>query len=170
MFYRCAAGKLGFGGVQIHGGKDNVLDNNLFADCRWAVSFSPWPESHWRNFTKGPRSSPDIDTALYSQRYPAMTRLDTDLNVNWLCRNLILDCGAFLHRNQGGARPFDNLIMTNNPGFAAPAHGEFSMKKLPPDLHSVDFYLLPFQHMGLYRDEYRRRLPGEWIGKLRAED
>ena len=33
IFYRASSGKAGFGGVQIHGGKDNIFDNNLFVDC-----------------------------------------------------------------------------------------------------------------------------------------
>lgn len=45
VFYRCAGGR--FGGVQIHGGKDNFVDNNLFIDCKAAVSFSPWGQTRW---------------------------------------------------------------------------------------------------------------------------
>jgi len=169
VFYRCAAGKLGFGGVQIHGGKDNVLDHNVFADCRWAVSFSPWSETHWKGFTQSPRHSPEIDPALFTARYPAMERLDTDLNVNWLCRNVAYDCGAFLHRNGGGARAFDNLVTTNNPGFADPGRGDFAMKKAAAALTAIDFTPLPFAEMGLYRDKYRRRLPQQLNRALRGE-
>jgi len=169
VFYRCAAGKLGFGGVQIHGGKDNVLDNNVFADCRWAVSFSPWPAAYWKSFTQSPRNSAEIDPALYTARYPAMARLDTDLNVNWLCRNVVFDCGAFLHRNGGGARLFDNLVTTNNPGFADPARGDFSMKHAAAGLTEAGIAPLPFAEMGLYRDDYRRKLPEQLIRELRGE-
>ena len=169
VFYRCAAGKVGFGGVQIHGGKDNVLDNNVFADCRWAISFGPWPAAHWAGFTKGPRNSPAIDPALYTARYPAMARLDTDLNVNWLCRNVALNCGAFLHRNRGGARAFDNLIVTNNPGFADPARGDFSMNSPSPALARAGFAPWPFAQIGLCRDAYRRELPTRLIRDMRSE-
>jgi hypothetical protein len=44
VFERCSAGKLGFGGVQIHGGKDNVVENNLFIECAAMVSCSPWDD------------------------------------------------------------------------------------------------------------------------------
>jgi len=30
-----------FGAIQIHGGKDNQVENNLFVDCNAAISFSP---------------------------------------------------------------------------------------------------------------------------------
>lgn len=169
VFFRCASGKLGFGGVQIHGGKDNVLDNNVFADCRWAVSFSPWAEAHWREFTKGPRASPEIDPALYAARYPAIRRLDEALNVNWLSRNLVFNCGAFLHRNARGARISDNLVTTNNPGFRDPARGDFSLGTLPAALRAIGFVQVPFGEIGLYRDGHRRELPVEAIRAMRAE-
>ncbi|MBP9902795.1 MAG: right-handed parallel beta-helix repeat-containing protein, partial [Verrucomicrobia bacterium] len=169
IFYRCASGKLGFGGVQIHGGKDNVLDNNLFADCRWAVSFSPWSEAHWNSFITAPRHAPEIDPARFSARYPAMARLDQDINVNWLYRNVVFDCRAFLHRNGGGVRAFDNLTTTNNPGFADPARGDFSMKQPSADLAEIGFAPLPFAEMGLYSDPYRRRLPEKLIRAQREE-
>ena len=46
VFYRCSHG--GFGGVQMNGGRDNIVDNNLFVDCKYAVSFSPWPRERWQ--------------------------------------------------------------------------------------------------------------------------
>jgi len=169
IFYRCGAGRLGFGAVQIHGGKDNVLEENLFADCRWAVSFSPWSADHWREFTQAPRHSSEIDPALYSARYPEMARMDQDLNVNWLRRNLVLDCGAFLHRNGGGARCEQNLEPAKDSGFAVPANGDFFSPKTARALRALGFKPLPASSIGLYRDAYRRELPKRLIEQLRAE-
>ncbi|MDO4558416.1 MAG: right-handed parallel beta-helix repeat-containing protein, partial [Planctomycetia bacterium] len=42
---RC--GSVRFGGVQIHGGKENLIERNLFIDCHAAVSFSRWGEARW---------------------------------------------------------------------------------------------------------------------------
>jgi len=42
LFERCGAVK--FGGVQIHGGKENLIDGNVFLDCFAGVSFSRWSE------------------------------------------------------------------------------------------------------------------------------
>ncbi|HJN17647.1 MAG TPA: right-handed parallel beta-helix repeat-containing protein, partial [Armatimonadota bacterium] len=52
VFYRCST-KL-FGGVQIHGGKENYVENNLFADCRYAVSFSGWGPDRWHSVLNNP--------------------------------------------------------------------------------------------------------------------
>lgn len=45
LFERCGA--VIFGGVQIHGGKDNLVDGNLFLDCFAGVSFSRWGDKRW---------------------------------------------------------------------------------------------------------------------------
>ncbi len=169
VFFRCGAGKLGFGGVQIHGGKDNIIDGNLFADCRWAVSFSPWGSARWKEFIRGPRQSPAINPALYAVRYPAFAQLDNEPDRNWLWRNTVFDCGAFLHRNGGGARGFDNLVTTNNPGFADAARGDFSLKKSARQVKQADLTRIPFAEIGLYRDAWRRGVPIREIQALRRE-
>lgn len=76
---------------------------------------------------------------------------------------------GFLHRNGRGARSFDNLITTNNPGFADPARGDFSMKKSAAGLAELGFAPLPFAGMGPYRDDHRRQLPEQLIRALRGE-
>mgnify|MGYP000293662063 CR=1 FL=1 len=69
VFYRSAGGR--FGGVQIHGGKDNVVDNNLFVDCKYALSFSPWGNARWlerlaRDSTKAAVSRGGVDITAES--------------------------------------------------------------------------------------------------------
>lgn len=45
VFERVSAG--GFGAVQIHGGQHNIIDNNVFTECRYGVSFTPWDEGRF---------------------------------------------------------------------------------------------------------------------------
>ena len=52
IFERCGA--VQFGGVQIHGGQENVVDNNLFVDCFAGVSFSRWGENCSREYPSIP--------------------------------------------------------------------------------------------------------------------
>jgi hypothetical protein len=68
VFYRAASGAQGFGGVQIHGGKDNILDNNLFVDCAVAVSFSPWDQKRWSEFAAKSMADRGIDPTAIDLR------------------------------------------------------------------------------------------------------
>ena len=169
IFYRCGAGKLGFGGVQIHGGKDNLLDANVFAECPWAVSFSPWGGAHWTNFTRAPRQSAEINPALYATRYPEWSRFDMDLNANFLWRNLVLNCGPMLHRNQGGARLYGNLVVSNELRFASHGGAYFIPGSKSTSRSPALFGPDEFGQIGLYRDAWRRELPEALNRRLRAE-
>jgi hypothetical protein len=168
IFRRCAAGRLGFGGVQIHGGKDNILDNNLFVDCATAVSFSPWGEGTWRERSAGALDSKAIDRGLYLSRYPDLARLSEDLNVNHLWRNLVVGCGEFLRRNGGGARLLGNRVSSESAAFPEAARGAFDFGSAGPLLESAGFRPIPFGEIGLYRDGFRRELPDQLIGELRS--
>jgi hypothetical protein len=150
-FWHASSGKHGFGGVQIHGGKDNVIESNLFADCDSAISFSAWRSAQrWGEWIA--KYTNRVDMALYTSRYPAMARLFEDLDINYVRGNLVAHCGKFLHR--GNAATNDNAIVTN----AAP------LAKL---LARPDAPKIPFDRIGLRRDEFRRRLPGREIRTLR---
>jgi hypothetical protein len=169
IFRHCAAGKLGFGGVQIHGGKENIVDNNLFVDCAMAVSFSPWGEAHWRNVTQNALDSKEIDPALYLARYPALARLNEELNVNHLWRNLVVDCGVFLWRNGGGARPVDNTVLTNNAALADSLRQALQTGGRAEALDDGVVPRIPFGEIGLYPDSWRKELPTALVQRMRAE-
>lgn len=153
IFQHCAAGKLGFGGVQIHGGKDNILDNNVFLNCASAVSFSPWPESRWRELTRDALVAPQIDRELYLRQYPELARMDVGINVNQLWRNLMVDCRESLRRNGGGARSLMDTQVSALEGDPRKLNW-----KLAP-WNSAGFRPLPLSEIGLYTDRFRATLP-----------
>ncbi len=97
LFERCGA--VQFGGVQIHGGKENAVDNNLFVDCFAGLSFSRWGENRWREGIAKFRQ--DAGAAPYAQRYPDLARLADEADVNWVTRNLFVRCGTVLLRDGG---------------------------------------------------------------------
>lgn len=154
-FDRCAAGKLGFGAIQIHGGKDNIIDANAFSNCRWVISFSSWGQGQWLEFIKPRRQSAEIDSALYRTRYESWDRQEGPANVNWIWRNTSAECGAFLHRNSKDARVFGNV--EHAPNMGTPRPGRFDPLRLPTE------------HAGLYEDRFRRGLPLELRQSLREE-
>ena len=143
VFERCSAGKLGFGGVQIHGGKDNVIENNLFVDCAAMVSCSPWDEKRWRDYVGKALDSGEIDRALYLQRYPALSDLAEHANLNHVRRNLGWRCGELFRRAPSNLDAQDNAML-----------GEREFTWEAKDFHSnrPGFDPIPIAEIGLYRD------------------
>jgi hypothetical protein len=157
IFVRCSRGR--FGGVQIHGGKDNRIVNNIFYDCRYAVSFSRWGAARWiHTITKklGAKvKNMSIGRPPYSERYPDLARLREGADVNHVNRNVIFKC-AHAFANDGGIQKMaGNLITNKDPGFVNAAAGDFRLKKGAAVL-KTGFQPVPFGKIGLYSDAYRR--------------
>ncbi len=167
VFYRCACGRYGFGGLQIHAGKDNIVSNNLFAGCRTAISFDPWNEKRWRDYTA--KSLEGFDAPRFLARYPELARLSENHDVNLIRSNLVYECDEFLRRDSSRNKMQDNLLTRENPGFADAAAGDFSLAKISPALKEINFEPIPFERIGLYCDEYRRVLSEQALHQARAE-
>jgi hypothetical protein len=117
LFERCGARD--FGGVQIHGGKDNRIENNVFYDCLCAVSFSLWGEKRWletldRELTrKKIYQDVDIRSDIHQQKYPELKDIRINADVNTITDNLIISCKQVLC-NSG-----DKQIVRNNTELSA---------------------------------------------------
>ncbi len=169
VFFRASAGKRGFGAVQIHGGKENILDNNLFIDCRAAVSLSPWTTNFWLDFVRGRLSKGDIDARLYLKRYPDLARLEEGPNINFFSRNVVINCGVFILRDDSRQICCHNLVSDNNPGIDEIAPGTFRIRPGNAELTKIGFHPIPFDEIGLYQDRYRVSIPYDVIRAARAE-
>jgi len=114
IFERC--GSALFGGVQIHGGKDNLVENNLFYECLAAVSFSRWGEKRWLEQLDTPEMKKklyyevDINSPLYLGKYNELKTIRENADVNTIKNNLIIDCKNEFLRNKEGIQ-----ILINNP-------------------------------------------------------
>jgi hypothetical protein len=145
IFERCGA--LLFGGVQIHGGKDNVVDNNLFIDCHAGVSFTPWGESRWLKsvepFLKQASEEP------YATRYPDLARLKVEADVNFISRNVLVGCkNVFL---RGSPKSF---LMVTGQGPVKPEVLS-SWKPDDPVFREALFDPIPVSHIGIYAHPLR---------------
>ncbi len=120
VFERCGA--LHFGGVQINGGKDNLVENNLFYDCDAAVSFTKWREEFWMKnlestgMKKKIYEDVNIRSELYQNKYPKLKNLRTGININTVKSNLLVDCDKLFIGNDG------TEITENNSSVSA--HGK----------------------------------------------
>jgi hypothetical protein len=95
IFERCGA--VNFGGVQIHGGKENLVEGNLFIDCLAGLSFSRWNEKRWLESIE--RFLPQASKVPYANRYPELASLKTNPNVNLICRNVFAGCDSTFLRD-----------------------------------------------------------------------
>lgn len=164
VFYRCAGGR--FGGLQIHGGKDNVVDNNLFIDCKYALSFSPWGEARWLERLEAATASVarrgvDVTRPPHSTRYPDLARMAENADRNFIWRNLAVACGEFAARDRGVNEYLDNCAFPGDPGFVDAAAGDFTLRDDAPVFDRFGFRPIPFDAIGLYHDEYRATWPVE---------
>ena len=159
IFYRASAGRAGFGGVQIHGGKDNVIENNVFAECMAAISFSAWGEERWHTFVADAMNAPDIDPALYVERYPELERLAEDHDVNRVSRNLVLNCEEFLRRDSGRAVALDNVVTSEGTDALQPTEHGIDLHALAPLMTQHKLAPIPFDEIGLYESGLRPSRP-----------
>lgn len=162
VFWRCADGH--FGGVQIHGGKDNIVDNNLFVDCKQAISFSPWGQKRWGQFLGEPMAAGalkqvDITRPPYSTRYPELAVLRENADANHIWRNLAVRCGQFTFRDRGVNGLMDNHLTGDHIGFVNDSKGNFRLKQSAAAFGRLSFAPIPFDNIGLYQDESRRQSP-----------
>ena len=94
VFYRSSGGM--FGGIQIHGGKDNLCVGNLFVDCKKAFSFSPWGNDRYlREFIHGAYGT-NVENYLKRGVYPFVDEdLEKNINRNFIFKNEAINCESF---------------------------------------------------------------------------
>ncbi len=152
IFDRCSAGTIiGFGAVQMNGGKDNVIEDNLFVDCMAMLSESAWDARRWQDYA---RSALDgmANRQLYCQKYPALKTLAEDANLNQVRNNRSIRCGEQFRAHYGAV--LNNLKATNN--ITLPAETEFSPKTDNPLFSQPGFERIPIEEMGVYADAWRK--------------
>jgi len=164
VFYRASGGR--FGGIQIHGGKDNIAENNLFIDCKYAISFSPWGQRRWeerlasdhvRSVTR--QGGVDITRPPHSTRYPDLLCMTENADRNFLWRNVAVRCGQFTARERGANELMDNVAFDSDPGFVAATRRDFSLPPQSTVYRRLGFRPIPLDEIGLYEDPYRASWP-----------
>ena len=159
IFYRVARA------VFIGGGRDNLVENNLLVDCRPALHIDDrglgWAksETHRERLRAAPYRS-----ATWRRRYPQLAAiLDRDPAApggNLIRRNVCFR-GEWLE-NHVDRRPEGFVFRANltgcDPRFRAPPPESFALRADSP-ARAIGFRPIPRERIGLYRDQYRRRLP-----------
>jgi len=158
IFHRSSNGH--FGAVQINSGRDNVIENNVFADCRQGVS-GGWHDGNrvWRSL-EGGRNPAFIMSDLYLARYPDLKKLREKPGINFVWRNLFWNSGPVATGNRAFLDLMENAEYANeDPGFADAAKGQFALRRDAPVFARLGFRPIPVEEIGLYNDEYRATWP-----------
>jgi hypothetical protein len=155
----------------IGGGRDNVIENNIFIECTPAIHVDARGMG-WAKFWFDGRDSTLMDRLKevnynqppYSTRYPHLANILEDepavAKYNRIVRNIRFG-GAWIEwldgMNEKIVEVKDNLI-EGDPGFVAPEKGDFRLKPDAPAL-KMGFRPIPLEKIGLYKDEYRTQVP-----------
>lgn len=155
-------GALNFGAVQIHGGKDNVVENNVFYNCNAGVSFSPWSQESWDRQLESDgvkaqlHEQVDIDSPLFISHYPELKEgPHSNVNRNWIRNNLAVGCPVMFLRESG-----QNVLKNNSALF---------MGESAENVKPLEYYLDPeiLASFGLKPIPWREIGPGD--SSLRSE-
>ena len=151
-------------GVLIGGGRDNIVDNNIFLDCHLAISMDNRGYYGSAETLISRLKAVNHQRPPYSTRYPALARIldgNPELPVgNVIARNISV--GSNFLSLSGGRMPEeiqklvavkDNLT-DGDPGLVAPDKGDFRLKDNSTAL-KLGFKPIPMEQIGLYQDEYR---------------
>ena len=143
------------------------VNDNTFIGERRALRLDEWsPEQALGSlFGTSPRAkllrNIDLSQPPYSVRYPGMANFRQpgwyDTKHNKLMRNLVVDCADF---HTGNPDAQGNCVTDRDPGFVDAANMDFGLREGAPVLKQVPgFHPVPFDQIGLRRDEYRTVLP-----------
>ena len=149
--------------VLVGGGRDNIVENNIFVDCPCAISMDNRGFYGSADTLFAGLKAVSHDRPPYSTRYPALARIldgNPELPVgNVFARNISVRSGPPICWNmpeeiQKLVTVKDNLT-EGDPGLVAPEKGDFRLRDDSPAL-KLGFKPIPFDKIGLYRDEYRQ--------------
>ncbi|MHC4557241.1 MAG: right-handed parallel beta-helix repeat-containing protein [Planctomycetota bacterium] len=159
VFYRCANGN--FGAVQMNGGRDNLIDNNIFIDCKQGIS-GGWYRGNgvWTSLREGQRPAGFYKNELYLSRYPEIAMMLDDPGINKLWRNVFYKCGMVARRT-AKIEMFQNGVFEKDPGFVNVKKGDFSLRNDAKVFETMCFKPIPFDHIGLYESASRATWPVE---------
>jgi hypothetical protein len=150
VFNNCGSGI--FGAIQIHGGKDNVVENNLMYGCSSMIHSSPWGQARFEHDLYGEDSMPkleavDFPSPLYKSRYPELADGDIHLHAN---RNYVRNNLAVNSRQKVGQ--IEDYVMENNSEIDSDRPLDYYLQ--PEVLKGYGLEPIPYGDMGLKDNKY----------------
>jgi hypothetical protein len=150
--------------VLVGGGRDNIVENNIFVDFPLAISMDNRGYYGSKDLLFARLKAVHHNRSPYSKRYPALARIldgNPGLPVgNIIARNISIR-SEFLSLS-GGRMPeeiqklvtVEDNLTEGDPGIVATETGEFKLRNDSPAME-LGFTPIPFEKIGLCQDEYR---------------
>lgn len=158
IFVRSANGS--FGAIQMNSGRDNIMDNNLFVDCKQGLSGGWNPgNSVWRAIAANKRPDDFLVSDLYLKRYPEIATMMAEPGINHIWRNVFYQCGPVATGNRNNLDLVGNGEFAADPGFVDAAKGDYRVRPNSPLFSVVGFRPIPVDEIGLYQDANRASWP-----------
>jgi hypothetical protein len=154
VFRQCGAGN--FGAIQINSGRDNIIDNNLFVECKQGLT-GGWRGGNtvWKELRAGKPHSGIIQNDLYLERYPQIATMMDEPGINHLWRNVFYNSGPIttrsVHIELFENHEFDGI----DPGLRKLMNPDPALSQATPAQQAMPFKPIPFQQIGLYESSHR---------------
>lgn len=150
VFERC--GSFEFGAIQLHGGSENRIEDNLFYQCPMAVSFTPYGKENWEKtfatLDKILYREVDINSLLFRRKYPDLRDLGKYIDVNLIRNNLLVDCDSLFFRDNGIQITANNrMIMSEDKPVDTFCNAAF--------LHPLGIKAIPIEKMGVTNNRWK---------------
>ncbi len=151
----------------IGGGRDNIVENNIFVECEQPVHLDTRGLT-WDHFRPdGPMYEPlrrfRIKEQPWSTRYPKLARILEEHPQAPLGNVVVKNVSyrsSWRDPDKKYVRIADNFITDEDPGFVDAASVNFQLKDDSIVYQKIPgFKKIPFEKIGLYRDEYRATWP-----------
>ena len=159
VFVRCANGH--FGSVQMNSGRDNIMDNNLFVDCKQGISGGWYPGNFaWKQAAAKKMPDGFYVNPLYLKRYPTIAAMLTEPGINHVWRNVFYRCGPLATGDRANLDLIENGVFADrDPGFINAVKGDYRLEPASAIFATVGFRPIPVEEIGLYPDTYRVQWP-----------
>jgi len=153
-------------GVLVGGGRDNVIENNVFIDCTCAIHIDQrglgWAKYYFDGTTTTLFDRLEAVNGTkppYSERYPELATLLEDEPVlakgNVIARNIRVGGGWLdLHNGLDESTPYltiEGNFVEGDPGFVDPEGGDYRLRDDSP-VFPLGFKRIPTSEIGLLRD------------------
>ncbi|MBL7152664.1 MAG: right-handed parallel beta-helix repeat-containing protein [Phycisphaerae bacterium] len=153
----------------IGGGRDCIVQNNIFVDCRPSLHIDAramgWAGYHVNTTMTQRLKAMPYTSELWKNSYPKLVNILEDEPAapkgNIVARNI--SYGGRWDEVNNDARPYatfsDNCV-DQDPLFEGAPPKTFRLREDSP-AYRIGFKPIPFEEIGLYRDEYRIELPSK---------